>query len=83
MPQAKTASREIGDEVDAVDIAAHMLGAPDLHSGTRLHSGLFDAITKVNELAHVAGSALRSRQTIASIIVAWEEANPGQDLIGD
>lgn len=69
----------------AVGIAANMLGAPDMHSGPRLHFKLYEAIERADNLTRTCGDdgMLRSRQAIAAIIVAWELANPSEKALGD
>jgi hypothetical protein len=57
------------------DVAAEMLGAGQGEGG-RLHYSLHDAIERADRLAGTINAVIRSRQVIASIIVAWELANP-------
>lgn len=57
------------------DVAAEMLGAGQ-GQGERLQYSLYNAIARVDRLAQTIDAVIRNRQVIASIIVAWELANP-------
>ena len=66
----------------AVDIAAHMLGGDDGTAGL-LHYDLHSDLEVANLRCRRVGGRLRSRQVIASIILAWEYAHPGEAVYGD
>ena len=57
-------------------IAARILGGPD-GKCDKLHRGILDCLTEIDDLCRADGGEVRSRQTVAIFIFAWRNANPG------